>query len=163
VIRGLGGLLAAFATIVFAVTRSVRSALAMTLCLAVTPLALFGIVGLSRMPLEIIAAPAANVALPLGIDEMLHLGHRVRQAGGRARDRWDGWRDARVELWRPIVASMLIVTSGFALFLLSNFPPTRRLGILVCLGAALTDLVVLVVLPAIATFGRRASAAPRSR
>jgi len=53
-------------------------------------------------------------------------------------------------------ASMLIVTSGFALFLLSNFPPTQRLGVLVCAGAALTDLVVLVVLPAIVTIRRRA-------
>lgn len=51
------------------------------------------------------------------------------------------------ELWAPILASMLIVASGFALFLLSSFPPTRRLGLLVCVGAILTDLVVLVVLP----------------
>lgn len=64
VLRGLGGLLAAFAVIVLVVTRSIRSALAMTICLALTPLALFGLVGLLRMPLDIIAAPAANVALP---------------------------------------------------------------------------------------------------
>jgi predicted RND superfamily exporter protein len=53
-------------------------------------------------------------------------------------------------MWRPIVASMLIVASGFALFLLSDFPPTQRLGVLVCVGAVLTDLVVLLVLPALA-------------
>jgi hypothetical protein len=81
VLRGLGGLMAAFAVIVLVVTRST-----ITICLAVTPLALFGIVSLSRMPLDIIAAPAANVALPLGIEEMIHLGHRVRhaRAGGPA-------------------------------------------------------------------------------
>ena len=39
---------------------------------------------------------------------------------------------------------MLIVVSGFALFLLSDFPPTQRLGVLVCIGAALTDIVVLL-------------------
>jgi predicted RND superfamily exporter protein len=50
---------------------------------------------------------------------------------------------------------MLIVSSGFALFLLSDFPPTRRLGVLVCVGAVITDLVVLIMLPAIATVGRR--------
>ena len=43
-------------------------------------------------------------------------------------------------MWGPILASMLIVSSGFALFLLSSFPPTRRLGVLVCIGAAMTDL-----------------------
>ncbi|MBI4265397.1 MAG: MMPL family transporter [Acidobacteria bacterium] len=156
VIRGLGGLLAAFAVIVLVVTRSARSAVAMTACLAVTPLALFGLVGLARMPLDIIAAPAANVALPLGIDEMIHLGHRVRHVRGRARGVWDAWQRALAEMRGPILASMLIVTSGFALFLLSDFPPTRRLGVLVCIGAALTDLVVLVILPVLASRARRA-------
>jgi predicted RND superfamily exporter protein len=147
--------MAAFAIIVFIVTRSVRTALAMTVCLAITPLTLFGIVGLSRMPLDIISAPAANVALPLGIDEMIHLGHRVRHVRSRARDVWDAWQQALSDMWQPILASMLIVASGFALFLLSNFPPTQRLGVLVCIGAALTDLVVLLTLPALATLGRR--------
>ena len=157
VLRGLGGLLAAFAVIVLVVTRSLRSAVAMTMCLALTPLALFGIVGLSRMPLDIIAAPAANVALPLGIDEMIHLGHRVRHMQGHKDGLWQTWSAALTELWAPILASMLIVSSGFALFLLSDFPPTRPLGVLVCIGAALTDLVVLIMLPVVATlqFRRR--------
>lgn len=136
------------------VTRSLRSSLAMTLCMALTPLALFGLVGLSRMPLDIIAAPAANVALPLGIDEMLHLGHRVGRLRGRTRDAWEAWHRALADMWRPILGSMLIVASGFALFLLSGFPPTQRLGVLVCAGGVITDLVVLVMLPAIATFGQ---------
>jgi predicted RND superfamily exporter protein len=155
VVRGLGGLLAAFALIVLVVTRSIRTTLAMTVCLAITPLTVFGIVGLSRIPLDIIAAPAANVALPLGIDEMLHLGHRVRHVRRRGSDVWAAWTQALADMWRPILASMLIVASGFALFLLSDFPPTRRLGVLVCIGAIVTDLVVLVALPAFAMFGRR--------
>jgi predicted RND superfamily exporter protein len=155
VIRGLGGLLAAFALIVLVVTRSIRTALAMTVCLTITPFMVFGIAGLSRMPLDIIAAPAANVALPLGIDEMLHLGHRVRHVRHRAHDVWDAWARALADMWRPILASMLIVASGFALFLLSDFPPTQRLGVLVCIGAIITDLVVLVALPAFVLWRRR--------
>jgi uncharacterized protein len=155
VLRGLGGLIAAFAAIVMIVTRSVPNALAMTVCLAVTPFALFGLIGLLRMPLDIIAAPAANVALPLGIDEMIHLGHRLRHVRGRARDTWGAWREALADMWQPILASMLIVASGFALFLLSDFPPTQRLGVLVCIGAVITDLVVLVMLPAVATSRRQ--------
>jgi uncharacterized protein len=153
VIRGLGGLLACFAVIVLIVSRSVPSALAMTLCLALTPFTLFGFVGLIGMPLDIISAPAANVALPLGIDEMIHLSYNVRRQRGKKG--WAAWQEALVRMWKPILASMLIVTSGFALFLLSSFPPTRRLGVLVCVGAAITDLVVLIVLPAIVTWRAR--------
>jgi predicted RND superfamily exporter protein len=105
VVRGLGGLLAAFAVIVLIVTRSVRSTLAMTVCLAVAPLALFGIVGLLRLPLDIIAAPPANVALPLGIDEMIHLGHRVGRTRTETRNLWDAWKQALTDMcgpsWRP--------------------------------------------------------------
>lgn len=149
VVRGLGGLIALFFLIVLIVTRSLVSALVMTLCLAIMPFTLFGLVAFAGMPVDIISAPAANVALPLGIDEMIHVGYRVRAQ--RLRDRvangWTVWRKVLAELWAPILASMLIVASGFALFLLSSFPPTRRLGVLVCVGAILTDLVVLVVLP----------------
>jgi predicted RND superfamily exporter protein len=108
------------------------------------------------MPLDIISAPAANVALPLGIDEMIHMGYVVRRKS---------WEHALKQLWGPILASMLIVTSGFALFLLSSFPPTQRLGVLVCVGTAITDLVVLLVLPAIATFhkGGRLKSTSRGR
>jgi predicted RND superfamily exporter protein len=107
------------------------------------------------MPLDIISAPAANVALPMGIDEMIHLGYAVR-GRRRGKDDWPAWQQALGELWRPILFSMVVVAAGFALFLLSSFPPTQRLGVLVCAGAILTDLMVLTVLPAAATWRRRA-------
>lgn len=157
VIRGLGGLMALFFVIVYIVSRSAWSAAAMALCLGLTPLILFGAAGLAGMPLDIIAAPAANVALPLGIDEMIHLSYRIRRARKDGATSWSAWRDALGELWGPILAAMAIVVSGFALFLFSSFPPTQRLGILVCAGAAITDLVVLVVLPAIACRKRSSS------
>ncbi len=163
VIKGLSGLLAGFFLIVLIVSRSFLSAIAMTLCLAITPLSLFGLVGLFKMPLDIISAPAANVALPMGIDEMIHQGYTVRGARAKGEDIWTAWKQALAELWGPILASMLIVTAGFALFLLSSFPPTRRLGVLVCIGAIITDLVVLLVLPAIVISAHRFAAAIRRK
>lgn len=156
VIRGVGGLLGLFFVIVLLVTRSLRNALAMLVCLAITPFVLFGLVGLFGMPLDIISAPAANVALPLGIDEMIHLGYMVRRGRAGAAGKLGAWKAALAHLWGPILASMLIVMSGFSLFLLSSFPPTQRLGVLVCAGAAITDVAVLVVLPALATWRLRA-------
>jgi predicted RND superfamily exporter protein len=150
ILRGLGGLLALFFAIVLIVTRSLRNSIAMGICLAVTPLVVFGFVGLVRMPMDIVSAPAANVALPMGIDEMIHLGYAIRRS--KTGNAWDAWKSSLRKLWGPILASMLIVVAGFSLFLLSNFPPTRRLGVLVCIGLAVTDLVVLIVLPAIATW-----------
>jgi predicted RND superfamily exporter protein len=85
----------------------------------------------------------------MGIDEMLHLGHAMRRS--RARGAWEPWERALRELWRPILGSASIVGVGFALFTLSAFPPTHRLGLLVSTGTLLTDGVVLLLLPALAT------------
>ena len=158
VVRGLGGLLASFLLITLLTSRSLRVALAMTACLALVPLALFGLVAIIGMQLDIIAAPAANVALPMGIDEMIHLGYALRRSHGRGGALWSAWRKALAELWAPILVSALIVGAGFALLLLSGFPPTHRLGALACASVVLTDAVVLLVLPALATvvwIGRR--------
>ena len=57
-------------------------------------------------------------------------------AAARSQRGWSAWRDAIAEMWRPIIVSMLVVVSGFSLFLLSSFPPTQRLGVLVCVGAS---------------------------
>jgi uncharacterized protein len=156
--RSLGVLLVLFSLIALFVVRSVRSALAMAAGLALTPFTLFGLVGLFRVPLDIFAAPAANVALALGIDEMIHLGHaarRLRGSRGGWQANWEAWKEALAELWYPIVAAMLIVGAGFALFTLSNFPPTRRLGLLISIGVVIADLVVLMVLPAMVARFRR--------
>lgn len=164
VTRGLGGLLALFCVIMLCVSRSLRSALAMTFCLALVPFALYGLVALTGMRLDIISAPAANVALPMGIDEMIHLTYSVRRARKRQEGQQDrkAWTEALSELWKPTVISMIVVASGFSLFLLSKFPPTHRLGALICGGAVLTDLAVLLVLPVLATLGWKASRSRRS-
>lgn len=154
VVRGLGGLIALFFVITLITSRSWNAAFAMTFCLTLVPVALYGLVGLTGMRLDIISAPAANVALPMGIDEMIHLGYAMRRARKEARgDESDraAWRKALAELWAPTLMSMAIVASGFSLFLLSRFPPTQHLGALVCVGAVFTDLAVLVLLPTLAT------------
>jgi hypothetical protein len=86
---------------------------------------------------------AAKQALDTLHRELMELNPSA--ARGRVGGNADG-AGALKELWGPILAAMLIVVSGFSLFLFSSFPPTQRLGVLVCAGAALTDLVVLSLL-----------------
>lgn len=152
VLRGLGGLLLLFFTIILIASRSFGISLAMLFCLSLVPFALFGLVGWLGFPLDIIAAPAANVALPMGIDEMIHLSYSLRRARARGlhSGTWETWSAALHEMWQPICASVLIVGTGFSIFMLSLFPPTQRLGVLVSLGGVLTDIVVLIVLPTLA-------------
>jgi predicted exporter len=48
---------------------------------------------------------------------------------------------------RGIVYSGVIIAAGFAIFVLSNFPPTQRFGLLVLAGCIINIVANLFVLP----------------
>lgn len=144
---GLGGLALLFAAVGFGISRTLGTTVAMTLCLAATPLVLFGAMGFAGLPIDIISSPAANVAIGMGIDSMVHLVAAVRRLRRAGLSGWDAWVEARAQLWRPIGSAAAILAAGFGLFVLSSFPPTQRFGIGVLAGIAVAALVTLVALP----------------
>jgi predicted RND superfamily exporter protein len=158
-IQGLGELVLLLGVIGLIVTRSLWIAVTMASGMALVPIGLLGLIGFLKAPLDIISAPAANLTLGLGIDDtMIHLAQRwkslVRQ--GHAHD--EAWEIARRQLWRPILVSMLIVCAGFTIFILSEFPPTRRFGLWVVIGTLLVLPSALCFLPTVASIWARRKA-----
>ena len=144
---GLGGLLLLFVGIAFVVSRRPGWTVAMIAVLTGIPVVVLGGLGYLRLPVDIITSPAANVALAMGVDSMIHLVTRVRrmrEAGSPARE---AWLTARAQLWRPILGATLIICAGFGIFSLSAFPPTQRFGIAVILGTLTAAMMTLVALP----------------
>lgn len=152
---GLGGLAVLFAVVAWVVARRLRWAAAMLVCLAGTPVFLFGVFGLGGVPVDFISSPAANVALAMGIDSMIHLTTAARRARREGLGRWRAWVEARARLAAPITGAGLILATGFGLFVLSSFPPTRRFGLGVVLGIVAATALTLVVLPWLAAPGSR--------
>ncbi|HEX9729733.1 MAG TPA: MMPL family transporter [Gemmatimonadales bacterium] len=143
---GLGGLVLLFIGVAFVVSRSVSWTLPMVACLTAIPIVVLGTIGWAGVPVDIITSPAANVALAMGVDSMIHLVMRAR----RVRDHgsvWDAVAQARADLWRPILGATLIICAGFGLFSLSAFPPTQRFGVAVILGTLTAAVMTLVALP----------------
>src|SRR5437899_3093274 len=64
-----------------------------------------------------------------------------------SRTSWSGWVAGRQEQWRGIVYSDVIFAAGFAIFVLSDFPPTQRFGEVVLAGLLIDILANLFVLP----------------
>lgn len=156
---GLGGLGALFVFVAAAVSRSPRATLAMLLCLAGTPIVLFGVMGWAGLPVDFISSPAANVALGIGVDSMIHLASAARRLRRRGMGAWEAWSAARGRMWAPVLASAGLLALGFGLFVLSSFPPTQRFGIAVVIGLVAAAAFTLVALPFLATpASRRAGA-----
>src|SRR5881398_472022 len=146
-VTGLFWLNLLFVVIAWIVARSVRGALAMIVSLTLVPLCMLGGIGWFNVPVDIISAPATNVCIGIAIDSMIHLVFGVRRAQRDAKKGWAAWIAGREEQWRGIVYSDVIIGAGFAIFVLSNFPPTQRFGLVVLAGLIVDILANLFVLP----------------
>jgi predicted RND superfamily exporter protein len=136
-----------FVVIAWIVARSIRGALAMIVSLSLVPLCMLGGIGWLNVPMDVISAPATNVCIGIAIDSMIHLVFGVRRAQRDGKKGWATWVAAREEQWRGIFYSDVIIAAGFAIFVLSDFPPTQRFGLVVLAGCIIDILANLFVLP----------------
>ena len=144
---GLGGLLVLFIGVALAVARSARHAAIMVACLAVVPMVVLGTFGHMGIAVDIITSPAANVALAMGVDSMIHLVVRVRHLSAEGLAPAESWATARLQILKPVLSATLLICVGFGIFTLSTFPPTQRFGFAVILGTMTAATVALVALP----------------
>jgi predicted RND superfamily exporter protein len=146
-VTGLFWLNGLFIVIAFIVARTLRGAVAMIVSLTLVPLCMLGAIGWLKVPVDIVSAPATNVCIGIAIDSMIHLVFGVRRAVRDGTTGWAAWVAARQEQWRGIVYSDVIIAAGFAIFVLSDFPPTQRFGLVVLAGCVVDILANLFVLP----------------
>ena len=146
-VTGLFWLNVLFIGIAWIVARSVRGAVAMIVSLTLVPLCMLGGIGWLHVPMDVISAPATNVCIGIAIDSMIHLVFGVRRAQRDGKKGWPAWVAAREEQWRGIVYSDVIFAARFAIFVLSDFPPTQRFGVVVLAGLIIDILANLFVLP----------------
>ena len=145
---GIGGLLLLFFGVALIVSRAPVIAAKMWVCLIAIPAVILGTFGHLGIAVDIITSPAANIALAIGADSMIHLVVRVRSlsAGGDAAP----WSSGVRQIGRPVVGATAIICAGFGIFTLSSFPPTQRFGLAVIVGTLAAATMALVVLPRIA-------------
>lgn len=144
---GLFGLLILFIGVAWAVSRRIRVTALMVAWLTGIPLVVLGVFGHFGLAVDIITSPAANVALAMGVDSMIHLIVRARSLSGGGSVAGPALSRARQELARPILTATGIICLGFGIFVLSDFPPTQRFGIAVILGTATAAVIALIGLP----------------
>jgi len=149
-VYSLGRLISIFAIIAFIFGRSLRISLAMTLSISIIPLCILGIIGYFKIPLDIICAPAANVALGMGIDNMIHMVNIFHRSYRKEETNTQHWAYVTKRMWHPIITSMLIICAGFGIFFFSSFPPTQRFGGSIVFGSMVAAFTALFIFPLLA-------------
>jgi len=147
IIFGLGQLIIIFSLIAWVVSRSLGIALAITLSICVIPVIVLGTVGWLRIPLDIISAPASNIALGLGIDSMIHMVRAYRRQKRKNQKDAEVWQNVRHRFWQPVLTFTLVMVLGFGIFSFSEFPSTQRFGMAVVFGAIIACMTALFVMP----------------
>ncbi|WP_025899658.1 efflux RND transporter permease subunit [Sneathiella glossodoripedis] len=143
---GVSVFLLIFAALSYAMTQRLTLSFSMVATATVIPIIVLGINGWLSNPLDIISAPAINISLGLGVDALIHLGMAV-QRHTKIHKREVGWRLAISEQVSGIVIGSLIIAIGFAIFAVSEFPPTVRFGLIVTTGALVTAVTSLCAFP----------------
>lgn len=150
-ISGVLLLIFMFVVMGWGLSHSVQVSAALLASLSMIPVCLLGLIGYLKFPLDVIAAPAANLAIGMGVDAMIYLAVFARRTGGKDGNSWEVWSKACSQLWQPIGTSLLVICSGFGIFMLSNFPPTQRFGFSVIFGSMASAAVALFFFPWLAS------------
>ncbi|MCB0340549.1 MAG: MMPL family transporter, partial [Bdellovibrionales bacterium] len=135
-----------FTLCAYVVSRNVIVSLSIILAASLVPVSILGICGIFRIPLDLVTIPSATLIIALGVDEMFHLAHEHRQ--NRSENK--RWNESATRLSTPILNSATILSLGFSVLFLSNFPPSVRFGLLIVSGVLLSCLSALFVLPTLA-------------
>lgn len=154
------GIVAVLLTLMF---RSLLVGLAGTIPIAITAVVNFGAMGLLGIPLSSATALISSIAVGIGVDYAIHLieYYRTRRLAGD--EIAVAARRTVSHTGRAIVFNAITVVGGFAVLLLSAFPPNQQVGGLVALnmvtsaiGTLTTLLVVVVALDRRGLFLRKA-------
>ncbi|MBW6492128.1 MAG: MMPL family transporter [Lentimicrobium sp.] len=113
----------------------------------VTLLALFGVMGLTGIPLDIATVLSGSVTIGIGIDYAIHFITHFGVVYKKTNIISTSISDAIKISGRAIIINMLSVTIGFAVLSFSNLVPLQRFGILLATTMLVSGLAALTLLP----------------
>ncbi|MFQ5488662.1 MAG: MMPL family transporter, partial [Gammaproteobacteria bacterium] len=127
--------------------RSFVAGLYTVLPVTLTTLLVGGASGWLGIPLDVSTVLAAGVAIGVGVDYTVHYLFRYAYEHRRGLDEYQATLAAMRSVGKPIVFNATVVTAGFLVLGLSQFPPHVKLGYFVSSYMVIACLAALVLLP----------------
>lgn len=127
--------------------RSIIKGILSIIPVLVTLLALFGVMGLTGIPLDIATVLSGSVTIGIGIDYAIHFITHFGDVYKKTNLISASISDAIKISGRAIIINMLSVTIGFAVLAFSNLVPLQRFGILLATTMMVSGFAALTLLP----------------
>jgi len=132
------------ATLLF---RSFIAGIYTVLPITLTTLLVSGAAGWLSIPLDVSTVLAAGVAIGVGVDYTVHYLYRYASERNSGRGEQQATLATMRGVGKPIVFNAAVVTAGFLVLGLSQFPPHVKLGYFVASYMVVACLAALVLLP----------------
>jgi len=148
-IRSLLIAILAMIFIVGIILRSIPTGLYATAPIIAAVMVLFGVMGLTGIPLNIVTVLVASIALGIGIDYSIHVishfNHSMKD--GESLDK--ALDDTIMISGKSIFINVVSVSAGFLVLIFSQMVPLQYFGILMALSMIGSGLAALTLLPVI--------------
>ncbi|MFT4718100.1 MAG: putative RND superfamily exporter protein [Rickettsiales bacterium] len=110
---------------------------------------ILGVMGLTKIPLDIMTITIAAIAIGIAVDDTIHYTHRFEEELKKDGDYIEAVKRSHSTIGKAMYYTTAIVGFGFFILVFSNFVPTIYFGFLTTLSmvfALLADLLLLPVL-----------------
>jgi predicted RND superfamily exporter protein len=135
--------------------RSIRWGFISMLPLSITIMAIYGFIGYIGKPYDMPVAVLSSLTLGLSIDFAIHFIQRLRTIYGRTGDFRQSFNEIFEGAGRAISRNVLVIAIGFVPMLFSNLIPYVTVGAFFLAIMAVSGLVTMLLLPAIAKTFRK--------
>ncbi|WP_291862751.1 efflux RND transporter permease subunit [Marinilabilia sp.] len=131
--------------------KSIAAGIKGSIPLLVATLFLFGLMGFTGIPLDIVTALLSSIMIGVGIDYTIHFLWRYKAEYAILHNPKSAVSATLTTTGRGIIFNALSVIIGFAVLILSGFAPLRFFGLLVVVSIFSCLMSALLLVPAIVT------------
>ena len=127
--------------------RSIKVALIASIVNIVPVGAVFGFMGWSAIPLDMMTITIAAISLGIAVDDTIHYIYRFKLEYKKDGNYVAAMHRAHLGIGNAMIYTSVIIISGFSVLTLSNFYPTIHFGLLTMLAMFMAILADLLLLP----------------
>ncbi len=132
-----------------ALLRSVAGSLMGLIPIVFTLFILFGTMGLSGIPLDVVTVLLGSISLGVGVDYSIHFLSRLREEYLRSGERESSLVNTLTTTGKAIAVNMVTVSFGFVSLVFGTFLPLRRFALLMLATMLGSGVGALLLLPSI--------------
>ncbi len=109
--------------------------------------AVFGLMGVAHIPLNIMTITIAAICIGIGVDDTIHYIHRFKEEYFKCGDYIVAMKESHSSIGYAMYYTSLAIILGFSILVVSNFIPTIYFGLLTVIVMFIVLLADLLLLP----------------